>query len=69
MVSGVYWKESCFVKTEERAEFVGIDVKLGDFLLRVGLILGDFAQRELERFVYPVNAPIDCDCRAFLNCS
>jgi hypothetical protein len=57
------------VKTEERAEFAGIAVKLGDFLLRVGLMFDDFAWRVFEEFVYPVKAPIDCDWRAFLNCS
>ena len=61
MVSGEYWKESCLVRTEDRADFVGIDVKLGDFLLIGGLMFGVFARSGFAGFVYPVKAPIDCD--------
>ena len=52
------------VRTEESAEVDGVIMKLGDFLLRVCFIFGDFARRGfagLAGFVYPVKAPIDCD--------
>ena len=37
--------------TDDRAEFVGIDERLGDILFTDGLIFGDFARSGLEEFV------------------